>query len=123
MAVAPSANAGVSSFGLGLLGRLVKMLGKEAYIFSEPVNAKFVPDYYDIIRNPICLNQIRARLQREEYASMASFYEVRRRWGRALGLMLGCGAGPWAVEEPSGWAGLAGVVLEWQAVLCAGSSS
>ena len=82
-----AADPGVSSFGLATLGKLVKMLGKDSYIFTDPVNAKFVPDYYDIIHNPICLNQIRGRLQGGEYASMASLYEVGagRVGGRAGG--------------------------------------
>ncbi len=64
--------------GLAAYSKIVKMLGKTAYIFTQPVNAKFVPDYYDIIKNPICLDEMKQRLHQGGYPTMAALYEVRR---------------------------------------------
>ena len=41
-------------------------MDKNSY-FKEPVSKTEVPDYYDIIKNPICWNTIDQKLDRYEY--------------------------------------------------------
>lgn len=36
-----------------------------------------VPDYYNIVRTPICLKDIRQRLQQASYVGPEEFYRVR----------------------------------------------
>lgn len=73
----PRPDVSITQFGLSVASKIVKMLGREAFIFTDPVNGKVVTDYYDIIRNPICLNDIRQRLQQGAYRTAAELYEVR----------------------------------------------
>ena len=59
-------------------------LGGSAWIFHEPVDAKVVVDYYQIIKQPMCFKQVKEKLRRRAYSSPEAFYSVsqtrRRRW-------------------------------------------
>lgn len=52
-----------------------KVLGPaNAPIFRDPVDGRTVPDYYNIIRRPICLRDILHKLDSAQYSSPADFY-------------------------------------------------
>lgn len=44
-------------------------------IFHAPVKKKEVPDYYDIIKNPIDLSSMKAKTKRTEYKKIDQFKE------------------------------------------------
>lgn len=68
--------------GNTLIDKVVTALGgpKDAAAlgFTVAVDAKLVPDYYEIVKNPINLGEIRGRLKRGEYASPVDFYDQMR---------------------------------------------
>lgn len=94
----PAADPGVVSLGMGIINKIIKMLGKDSYVFAAPVDVRYVPDYYDIIKTPICLNEIRERLQQGVHFTVASMYEVRT--SAAAGSLKSVQAGErsWAYE-------------------------
>lgn len=44
--------------------------------FTVAVDAKLVPDYYTIVKNPVHLGEIRGRLRKNLYPSPVEFYNV-----------------------------------------------
>ncbi|KAJ1606992.1 bromo domain-containing protein [Cryptosporidium canis] len=42
-------------------------------IFAEPVNAEFVPDYYQVIKNPMDFSTMRKKVSQDEYKDFDSF--------------------------------------------------
>lgn len=68
--------------GNSLIDKVVTALGgpKDAAAlgFTVAVDAKLVPDYYEIVKHPINLGEIRGRLKRGEYASPVEFYDQMR---------------------------------------------
>lgn len=57
-----------------VLDNVIKNLGANAHIFVEPVNPQQVTDYYTIVKKPMCLKDIRNKLQRNEYATPTDMY-------------------------------------------------
>lgn len=52
-----------------------KVLGPiNAPIFRDPVNPKFVPDYYNIVKTPICMQQVMHKLDTLQYSTPHEFY-------------------------------------------------
>lgn len=43
-------------------------------IFMDLPDRNIYPDYYDIIQSPICMNQIKKKINRKEYQSLRSFW-------------------------------------------------
>ena len=66
--------------GRGLWGKVGTALGgrKDAAAlgFTVAVDARLVPDYYTIVKNPIHLGEIRNRLRKSTYPSAVEFYNV-----------------------------------------------
>jgi len=46
---------------------------KDAWPFLQPVNGKLVPDYYDIIKEPMDLEKVQGKLDRHEYKTREQF--------------------------------------------------
>ncbi|KAK9171365.1 Bromodomain protein [Cryptosporidium meleagridis] len=44
-------------------------------IFAEPVNAEFVPDYYQVIKNPMDFSTMRKKVSQDEYKDFDSFVD------------------------------------------------
>lgn len=42
-------------------------------VFLHPVNIDELPDYYEVIENPICFSEIREKLDKNEYAELKAF--------------------------------------------------
>ncbi|EFN55691.1 hypothetical protein CHLNCDRAFT_133959 [Chlorella variabilis] len=58
-----------------IVDNVMKNLGPvDSAIFYEPVNPAQVPDYYTIIKNPVCFKDIRQRLATGQYAGPEAFY-------------------------------------------------
>ncbi|KAH9295406.1 hypothetical protein KI387_038994 [Taxus chinensis] len=54
-----------------LFTALDKFQKKDTYgVFSEPVNPEELPDYFDVIKNPMDFGTIRSNLERENYTSL-----------------------------------------------------
>lgn len=79
---------------LAMVDKVITALGgpKDAAAlgFTVAVDAKLVPDYYTIVRNPIHLGEIRGRLRKSAYADPSGFYQVG---GEMAGRMKGEGGG------------------------------
>ncbi|KAL6785284.1 hypothetical protein ACKKBG_A03205 [Auxenochlorella protothecoides x Auxenochlorella symbiontica] len=64
---------------LAMVDKVITALGgpKDAAAlgFTVAVDAKLVPDYYTIVRNPIHLGEIRGRLRKSAYADPSGFYQ------------------------------------------------
>jgi chromatin structure-remodeling complex subunit RSC1/2 len=42
-------------------------------LFHRSVNKRFVPDYYDIIKDPMALSILKARINKREYKHFSEF--------------------------------------------------
>jgi hypothetical protein len=51
-------------------------LGADLWIFKDPVDAKAVPDYYRVIKNPMTLGQVDSKLRRAQYGDPSQFCDV-----------------------------------------------
>lgn len=60
-----------------VLTSLVGSLDRQDY-FKNPVSKVDVPDYYDIIQQPMCWNAIDRKLDQHEYLDLQAF-EVSQR--------------------------------------------
>ncbi|XP_002960878.2 histone acetyltransferase GCN5 [Selaginella moellendorffii] len=71
----------------GLMRSMLKLVcdHSEAWPFREPVDAREVPDYYDIIKDPIDLKTISRRLESEQfYLTLEMFVaDLKRMFGNA----------------------------------------
>ncbi|KAH8741738.1 hypothetical protein FG386_001312 [Cryptosporidium ryanae] len=56
---------------LDIIHRLYKR--DKQQIFAEPVNAEFVPDYYQVIKNPMDFSTMRKKVLNNEYSDFESF--------------------------------------------------
>lgn len=65
-----------SSKCLKILDEVNKDLGRGAIFFAAPVNKIEVPDYYNIITNPMDLGTIRKKLIGNKYESPKDFADV-----------------------------------------------
>ncbi|CAD7697332.1 unnamed protein product [Ostreobium quekettii] len=63
---------------LGIIEQIEQDLGKNAYIFNKPVNRMVVPDYYDIVKNPMDLGTLRENLLGGKYAHPEEFAKDMR---------------------------------------------
>ncbi|KAL4432569.1 hypothetical protein ABPG77_000506 [Micractinium sp. CCAP 211/92] len=58
-----------------IIDNIVKNLGPvDSPIFYEPVDPKLVPDYYQVVKKPVCLKDIRQRLATGTYTGPEGFY-------------------------------------------------
>lgn len=59
-----------------ILSEILKSKNKKfTWPFLEPVDKNLVPDYYDIIKNPVDLSLIQKKLSSSKYDSKESFYK------------------------------------------------
>ena len=58
----------------GLLTRIGNVMGKDKHAFWMTINPKLVPDYYNIIKDPIFLGQIEEKLRGRQYKSPLEFH-------------------------------------------------
>ena len=66
---------------LEVLRSVQQALGVNAWIFTQPVDATRVPDYYRVIASPMDLGTVQRRLEGGEYATPAEFADdVRLVW-------------------------------------------
>eukprot|EP01026_Neomeris_dumetosa_P029497 TRINITY_DN2390_c0_g3_i2.p1 TRINITY_DN2390_c0_g3~~TRINITY_DN2390_c0_g3_i2.p1 ORF type:complete len:469 (+),score=75.33 TRINITY_DN2390_c0_g3_i2:116-1522(+) len=61
-----------------ILKGVQKSLGPNVHIFNVPVNAQQVPDYYNIVKNPMDLGTIARKLKEGQYSSPLGFLEDMR---------------------------------------------
>mmetsp|Transcript_10516 Transcript_10516/g.22587 ORF Transcript_10516/g.22587 Transcript_10516/m.22587 type:complete len:378 (-) Transcript_10516:451-1584(-) len=54
--------------------KIAQNLGGERRVFWDPVDAKLLPDYYVIIKNPITLGQMKEKLDKNVYQSPQEFF-------------------------------------------------
>ncbi|KAK6588375.1 hypothetical protein RS030_6857 [Cryptosporidium xiaoi] len=62
---------GPNNILLDIIHRLYKR--DKQQIFAEPVNAEFVPDYYQVIKNPMDFSTMRKKVLNNEYLDFDSF--------------------------------------------------
>ncbi|KAL2535719.1 Histone acetyltransferase GCN5 [Forsythia ovata] len=57
----------------------------DAWPFKEPVDARDVPDYYDIVKNPMDLKTLSKRVESEQYYVTLDMFvaDVRRMFANA----------------------------------------
>lgn len=64
------------------------MTNKNAYMFLKPVDPVYweIPDYFDVIKNPMDLGTIMTKLEKREYENQPSAYaaDVRLVWSNAM---------------------------------------
>ena len=60
-----------------LLRELILRLlnNRKFYVFHKPVDQEEHPDYYHIIKQPLCLNMMAIRVEQNKYRSLQSFYD------------------------------------------------
>ena len=63
------------SFILDQLLTQKMMAIQDSWPFHNPVNRKFVPDYYDVIERPMDLGTIRKNVQKHLYQNRGQFME------------------------------------------------
>eukprot|EP00803_Ostreobium_quekettii_P000531 evm.model.scf_1159.5 EVM.evm.TU.scf_1159.5 scf_1159:36174-39387(+) len=63
---------------MDILDQVIQDMGKDADIFMKPVSKELVPDYYNIIREPMDLGTIRDKLKKGSYSSPKEFAEDMR---------------------------------------------
>ena len=59
-----------------MVDQVRRVLGPSAPIFDRPVDAKLVPDYYAVIKRPMDLATLKAKLHRGDYSTPQQFAEV-----------------------------------------------
>lgn len=57
-----------------LLGRLMHRPMDEFWVFVKPVLKKDVPDYYNVVHNPMCFEDIERKANNLEYTTITKFY-------------------------------------------------
>ena len=72
------------AFNGALLTADVSRHDRQNGYFKTPVNKAEVPDYYDVIKNPMCWDTIDQKLDRHEYLDLAEF-KVRNDSSSLLG--------------------------------------
>ncbi len=75
-AAAPAPSVDWTTKCLHILQQVVVALAGDAWIFKDPVDAKAVPDYYRVIKNPMTLGQVDSKLRRAQYGDPSQFYDV-----------------------------------------------
>ena len=48
-------------------------LNKSAWPFLRPVDERQVPDYYDVIKNPMDLSEVERNLNKQNYTTLTNF--------------------------------------------------
>jgi len=49
------------------------MAQPQAWPFKDPVKAEEVPDYYDVIKNPMCFSAIEHKIDTHQYSTLEAF--------------------------------------------------
>lgn len=57
-----------------IINKTCEAIGHDAHLFQNPVNPQFVADYYNIIKTPICWNEIVQKLDAGGYPTPIEFY-------------------------------------------------
>jgi hypothetical protein len=57
-----------------LLAKLLQRPGDEFWPFKRPVLKKEVPDYFNVIHNPMCFEDIERKTNKLEYTTISKFY-------------------------------------------------
>ena len=65
--------------GESILNKAIEVIIKDLYafdannIFRYPVDKKLAPGYYDIVKHPVCMEEMSQRAKRQEYLTIDSF--------------------------------------------------
>jgi hypothetical protein len=57
-----------------LLARLLQRPGDEFWPFKKPILRKEVPDYFNVVRTPLCFEDIERKANNLEYTTISKFY-------------------------------------------------
>ena len=85
--------------------KVLKHLKADVIWFDHPVEVKYAPDYYHVIKNPMDLGTIQQRLKQKKYASPMDFLEVSLQAASCMhGVQLGVSGSICSVgSDLSGW--------------------